>query len=152
MLVDFYEFVKDLQGVEDLHFLIRDRVDHDVVFSFRIFLKIEDKDVVKSKIKCRLKRVFAESKFSIDPNKENPLYKYVGWDYKERVNKYGRGKFDVFYAFLGKLSRIVVDMAKKGISALLKELRWHTFFLGCLVVLNIVFSQRYRWKWDTMIA
>jgi len=69
VLVDFYGFVKDLQCVEDLHFLIRDRVDDDVVFSFRILVKAKDKKTVKSKIKYKLRNLLAESKFAIYPNK-----------------------------------------------------------------------------------
>ena len=36
LLIDFYSFVKDLQGVKNLHFLIRDRVENEIVFSFRV--------------------------------------------------------------------------------------------------------------------
>jgi hypothetical protein len=30
ILVDLYDFVKDLEGVKDLHFIVRDRLDADL--------------------------------------------------------------------------------------------------------------------------
>lgn len=36
VLVGFYEFVKDFQGVEDLHFLIRDRARMQKVQSHKV--------------------------------------------------------------------------------------------------------------------
>jgi len=114
VLVDFYEFVKDLQGVKGLHFLIRDRVDDEVVLSFRVLVELKDKEVVKSKVAYKLGNLMPEEKFAINPSIDNPLQKYVAWDYKERVNKHGQEKFDVFCSFLSQLSRIVVDIAKKG--------------------------------------
>lgn len=114
VLVDFYEFVENLKGIEDLHFLIRDRLDDYVIFSFRILMKAEDKKTLKSKIKYKLSSIIPEKKFVIDPSEENALYKYVAWNYKERIDKLGQERFDVFCNFLGQLSRVVVDMAKKG--------------------------------------
>lgn len=111
-LVDFYEFVKDLQGVKDLHFLIRDRVDEEVVFSFRVSVELKDKEVVKSKIAYKLGNLMSKEKFAIDPSVDNPLRKYVAWDYVERVNKHGQEKFEVFCSLLTQLSKTIVDMAK----------------------------------------
>ena len=39
ILVEFYRFIDDLKGVRSLHFLIRDRIDDEVVFSFRIMIE-----------------------------------------------------------------------------------------------------------------
>jgi hypothetical protein len=36
VLVDFYAYMKDVEGVKNQHFLIRDRVDDEVVFSYRV--------------------------------------------------------------------------------------------------------------------
>ena len=113
VLVDFYEFTRDLKGVEDLHFLIRDRLDDEVVFSFRILMKTEDKKSVKSKIRYKLKNYIPKDKFAIDPNNKNLLHKYVAWGSKERIKKHGQEKFDVFCGFLSQLSRVAVDMAMK---------------------------------------
>ena len=112
VLVDFFGFLENLEGVGDLHFLIRDRVDDDVIFSFRVLSKPRKKRIVASKIAYKLKMLMSEDKFAIDPGVDNPLQKYVAWGYKERVNNLGQEKFDVFCRFLNQLSRIVVDMAK----------------------------------------
>jgi len=114
VLVGFYEFVKGIQGVADLHFLIRDRVDDEVVFSFRVLVESKDKEVVKSKIAYKLATFMPEEKFAIDPSIDNSLQKYVAWDDSERVTKHGQEKLEVFCSLLNQLSNIVIDMAKKG--------------------------------------
>jgi len=114
VLVDFYEFVKDLRCVESLHFLIRDRVDDDVVFSFRILVKAEEKKTAKSKIRYKLKTLLTEDKFAINPNAKNPLQKYVAWSTEVGIKRHGREKFNLFCDFLSRLSRLVVNMAKIG--------------------------------------
>lgn len=113
LLIDFYGFVKDVKGVKDLHFLIRDRVKNDVVFSFRILVEPEDKKVVKSKIAYKLRSFITESKFTVDPDADNPLVKYVAWSPEARITKYGLRKFSRFCRFLSQLSRVAVEMAKK---------------------------------------
>jgi len=114
MLIDFFSFLESLEGVEDLHFLIRDRVEDEVVFSFRVLTKPKMKNVVRSKIAYKLKRLTSEDKFAIDPDAEDPLQKYVAWSSKGRISKHGPEKFVTFYRLLSQLSRIVVDMAKQG--------------------------------------
>jgi len=114
VLVDFYELVKDLPGVEGLHFLIRDRVDDDVVFSFRVLVKEKHKKAVRSKIHYKLGTLIPEEKFAIDPDANHPLQKYVAWSAKGGIKKHGREKFDMFCDFLSQLSDIIVNMAKKG--------------------------------------
>jgi len=44
LLVDFFSFLESLEGVEDLHFLIRDRIDDEVVFSFRVLTKSKNEE------------------------------------------------------------------------------------------------------------
>ena len=39
VLVEVYRFVDDLKGVRSLHFLVRDRVEDEVVFSFRVMVE-----------------------------------------------------------------------------------------------------------------
>ena len=114
MLVDLFRFLESLEGVEDLHFLIRDRIDDEVVFSFRVLTKPKMKKVVRSKIAYKLKRLTSEDKFAIDPGAEDPLQKYVAWSSKGGIAKHGPEKFVTFYRLLSQLSRIVVDMAKQG--------------------------------------
>ena len=114
VLIDFYDFVSGLQGVENSHFLIRDREDDDVVFSFRILAEEEHKKAVKSKIHYKLGSLMSEDKFAIDPDKDHPLQKYVAWSAQGGIEKHGREGFDVFCGFLSQLSNIVLSMAKKG--------------------------------------
>ena len=43
-LVDLFSFLESLEGVEDLHLLIRDRIDDEVVFSFRVLTKSKNEE------------------------------------------------------------------------------------------------------------
>lgn len=114
LLVDFFGFLESLEGVEDLHFLIRDRTEDEVVFSFRVLTKPKMKRVVKSKIAYKMKELTSEEKFAIDPDAENPLQKYAAWSSEGGIAKRGPENFAIFYRLLSQLSRIVVDMAKQG--------------------------------------
>ena len=113
LLVDFYSFVKNLKGVKNLHFLIRDRVDDDIVFSFRVLVEPADKEVVQSKIAYKLRRFIPKNKFAIDPSKRSSFAKYVAWSPEKRIAKFGKRKFARFCRLLSQMSRIVVEMAKK---------------------------------------
>ncbi|TRO51837.1 hypothetical protein E2P63_04505 [Candidatus Bathyarchaeota archaeon] len=53
-IVNFYRFVEDLEGVVSLHFLIRDRLDDYVVFSFRVLSEPDKLKIVSSKMKYKL--------------------------------------------------------------------------------------------------
>ena len=87
VLVDFFSFLESLEGVEDLHFLIRDRIEDEVVLSFRVLTKPKMKKVVRSKIAYKLKKLVSEDKFAIDPKAEDPLQKYVAWSSKGKIAK-----------------------------------------------------------------
>lgn len=50
VLIDFYSFVKDVEGVKSLHFLIRDRVKNEVVVSFRVLATEKTREIVRSKM------------------------------------------------------------------------------------------------------
>ena len=112
ILVDLYHFVKDLQDVKDLHFIIRNRLDDEVVFSFRVLIDQKYKKVIESKIAYKLNNLISEDKFSINPHGNDPLAKYVAWSPKERIAKSGPEKFDTFCNVLSRLSKIVVDMSE----------------------------------------
>jgi hypothetical protein len=43
ILVEVYKFVDNLKGVRSLHFLIRDRVEDEVVLSFRVMVEPNSK-------------------------------------------------------------------------------------------------------------
>ena len=111
-LIDFYRYVEYLVGVKSVHFLIRDRLDEEVVVSFRILLDPAEKTHVKEAIILQLQHSFPEGMFVLDPEPEHPLYPYVAWDWKDRVSKYSPEKLKTFYHSLAQLSRLMVDMAE----------------------------------------
>jgi hypothetical protein len=113
VLVSFYGFVKNLEGVRSLHFITRDRQEDDVVFSFRVLVDSKDKQIVKSKINYKLGTLMASGRFAVDPDTKDPLEKYVAWSPDERIVKYGPKKFMDFCDLLSKLSRLVLQMARK---------------------------------------
>lgn len=113
LLIDFYSFVEDLKGVRNLHFLIRDRVEDGVVFSFRVLVEPADKEVVRSKIAYKLGSFMPKNRFAIDPSKRSSFAKYVAWSPEKRIAKFGRRKFVRFCKLLSQMSRIIVEMAKK---------------------------------------
>ena len=53
-LVEVYRFVYDLKGVRSLHFLVRDRVEGEVVFSFRVMVEPKFKEIVKTNLAYKL--------------------------------------------------------------------------------------------------
>jgi hypothetical protein len=112
-LLDLYDFIKDIEGVRDLHFLIRDRVDDDVVLSIRILLEHQHARVVKSKVAFKLGTMLPEDKFAIDPDAQNPLEKYVVWQPDKRIAESGPEKFAALCRFLSRLSRIAVEMIRE---------------------------------------
>jgi hypothetical protein len=109
-VVDFYRFVEDLEGVTSLHFLIRDRVDDEVVFSFRVLSEPDKLRIVRSKMKYKLGLLFEKNAFSVDPKSDDPLAKYVAWSIEERIAKFGIEKFQKFCELLQKISRLAIDM------------------------------------------
>jgi len=111
-LVDFYRFVEGVHGVKSLHFIIRDRVGNDVIFSFRVLLEAKERQAVKSKIAYKLRSLISEDRFAIDPTKDNQLFKYTAWS-TERAAKIGEERLTSFCDFLSKMSRLVVEMAEK---------------------------------------
>ena len=54
MLVDFYRYAEDLIGVKDVHFVIRDRVDEEVVFSFRILVESQEQMKLEERVAFKL--------------------------------------------------------------------------------------------------
>jgi hypothetical protein len=110
MLPDFYGFVKDLEGVESLHFLVRDRLKDCVVFSLRVLAKPKAKSVVQSKMTYKLGSLLKKQDFVVDPATDNPLSKYVAWSPRERVAEFGPKKFSHFYSILERMSGLVLWM------------------------------------------
>jgi hypothetical protein len=64
--IDFYDFVSDLPETENLHFIIIDRLDDEVVFSFRVLCTIKLGKSLKSLL-SRLSLVSVYSSLSQNP-------------------------------------------------------------------------------------
>lgn len=99
LLVEFYRFVDDLKEVQSLHFLIRDRIDDEVVFSFRIMVDHKSKETAKTKVTNKLSSLLRIDKFAVNPNSENRLAKYVAWVPENRLSDCGKNKFCQFIMF-----------------------------------------------------
>jgi len=133
-VVDIYHFVKDLDGVVSLHFLIRDRVDEDVIFSFRVLSEPNKLKIVNGKIKYKLSLLFEEDAFSVDPKSDDPLAKYVAWSIEERIAKFGIEKFQKFCDVLLKISKLAIDMLETDYFASLERVELAhvtSWILGC---------------------
>jgi len=110
VLVEVYRFVDDLKGVRSLHFLIRDRVEDEVVFSFRVMVEPKFKETVKTKLAYKLGTLLSEDKYVVDPAAGNTLEQYVAWMPEKKIADFGQTKFNQFIDLLKNLSAIVVQM------------------------------------------
>ena len=111
-LVEFYRFVDGLKGVQSLHFLIRDRVEGEAVFSFRVMVEPKLKENIKVKVAEKLTSLFAAGKFAINPETESEFAGYVAWFPEKRIVELGEKKFCQFVDLLKSLSAIVVDIVE----------------------------------------
>ena len=111
VLLDFYGFMKDVEGVKSVHFLIRDRAKNEVVVSFRVLAAEKAREIVRSKMNYKL-GVLVPGKFAVDPDSQNPLNKYVAWSTEKRISKSGVDKFPEFCDLLNKMSSLVIEMLK----------------------------------------
>ena len=109
-LFEFYKFIDDLKGVRSLHFLIRDRIEDEVVFSFRIMVEPKFKELVKRKSAHKLGTLLPADKFAIDPNGKSNLAQYVAWSPEKRMSDFGQSKFIQFIDVLKNMSAIVIEM------------------------------------------
>jgi len=110
VLVEVYKFTDELKGVRSLHFLVRDRGEDDVVFSFRVMVEPKFKDIVKSKLAYKLGTLLPKDKYAIDPTVENSLRQYVAWLPEKRIADYGQSKFNQFIDFLKNMSVLVIQL------------------------------------------
>ncbi len=110
VLVEFYRFADDLNGVRSLHFLIRDRVENEVVFSFRMMVEPKFKEIVKINLSCKLGTLLSEDKYAIDPAAGTSLAQYVVWLPDKRIADFGQSKFNLFIDLLKNMSAIVVQL------------------------------------------
>jgi len=110
VLIEVYRFADDLKGVRSLHFLIRDRVEDEVVFSFRVMVELKFKEIVKTKLTYKLGTLLSKNKYTIDPAVGNRLEQYVAWQPEKRIVDFGQSKFNQFIDLLKNLSAFVVQM------------------------------------------
>ena len=110
VLVEVYRFTDGLKGVRSLHFLIRDRVEGEVVFSFRVMVEPKFKEIVKSKLAYILGTLLSEGKYVIDPAAGTSLEQYVAWQPEKRVADHGQTKFNQFIDLLKSMSAIIVQL------------------------------------------
>ena len=110
VFVEFYRFADDLKGVRSLHFLIRDRVEDEVVFSFKVMVEPKFKEIIKINLSCKLGTLLSEDKYAIDPAAGNSLAQYVAWLPDKRIADFGQSKFNLFIDFLKNMSAIVVQL------------------------------------------
>jgi len=110
VLVEVYRFVDDLKEVQSMHFLIKDRVEDEVVFSFRIMVKPKFKKIVKNKLANKLGTLLSEGKYVIDPTSGTNLEQYVAWQPEKRIAEYGQAKFNQFIDLLKNISAIIVQL------------------------------------------
>mgnify|MGYP005850079753 CR=1 FL=1 len=95
VLPEFCNFVNGLQGVKSSHFLIRDRVDDEAVFSFRVMVNPKLKHVIKSKLSYKLGTLLS-TKFAVELPLDNSLQEFVAWEPEKKVAECGLQKFDDF--------------------------------------------------------
>jgi hypothetical protein len=133
VLLEFYGFMTDVEGVKSLHFLVRDRVENEIVVSFRVLAAEKTREIVRSKMNYKL-GILVPSKFSVDPAAKNPLNKYVVWGTEKRISKSGLDKFPEFCNLLSKMSGLVIEMLKNdyfGSTERVEIAHVMSWMLGC---------------------
>jgi len=134
VLVEFYRFADELKGVQSLHFLIRDRVDDEVVFSFRIMVKPKFKEIIKTNLSCKLGTLLSENNYAIDPATGNSFEQYVAWLPDKRIADCGQNKFNQFIDTLKNMSAFVVQLIENDYFALNERVEMAhimSWMLGC---------------------
>ena len=133
-VVAFYRFVYNLKGIRSLHFLIRDRIEAEVVFSFRLMVDPKFKEIIKSECVSKLGTLLTVDKFAIDPPVASNLEKYVAWAPKKRIKDFGQKKFIQFIDILKTMSAIVVEMVENDYftsSERVELAHFVSWMLGC---------------------
>ena len=134
ILVEFYRFIDALNGVRSLHFLIRDRIEDEVVFSFRVMVEPKFKTAIKSKSAFKLGTLLEADKFALDPTAESNLAQYVTWSPEKRIEDFGQGKFELFIDTMKNLSALVIKMIENNYFASIERVELAhdvSWMLGC---------------------
>lgn len=111
-LLNSTDLLMTLRKCRGLHFLIRDRIDDEVVFSFRIIVDHKSKETAKTKVTNKLSYLLSIDKFAVNPTSENSLAKYVAWVPENRIADCGKNKFYQFIDVLKNMSALVVEMVE----------------------------------------
>jgi hypothetical protein len=134
VLVEVYRFADDLKGVRSLHFLVRDRVEDEVVFSFRVMVEPKFKEVIKTKLAYKLGTLLPEDKYAVDSPAGNILGQYVAWLPEKRIADFGQSKFNRFIDILKNMSALVVQLIENDYFALNERVElahFMSWMLGC---------------------
>jgi hypothetical protein len=133
-IVDFYRYIDNQKGVRSLHFLVTDRIEDEVVFSFRVMVEPKLKEIIKSKSAAKLNTLLGADRFAIDPTVDNNLREYVSWFPEKKLAQVGQARFTSFIDFLKNLSALVVDAIEKNYLASSERVEIAHIFssmLGC---------------------
>ena len=133
-LVDFYRFVDSQKGVQSLHFLVADRIDDEVVFSFRVLAESKLKETVKAKSSAKLGSLIGADKFAIDQSVKSDLRQYMSWFPEKKLAQLGLAQFTVYVDLLKSMSSLVVDSIEKNYFASNERVdltHIFTLMLGC---------------------
>jgi hypothetical protein len=133
-LVDFYRFVDSQKGVQSLHFLVADRIDDDVVFSFRVLAESKLKEIVKAKSATKLGNLMGADKFSVDQLAKSDLRQYMSWFPEKKLAQLGVTQFTIYVDLLKSMSTLVVDAIEKNYFASNERVdlaRIFALMLGC---------------------
>jgi hypothetical protein len=134
-IIGFYRFIDMLKEVRSFHFLIRYRVDGNVVVSFRVMVNKKAGKSLKEKIAAKLKALLPVENFAIDPSDDNSVFgKYVAWSAERIMSDRGQTKFNHFVDLLRDMSVLVIRMIENGYFDLTERVELtHVFswMLGC---------------------
>ena len=113
-LVDFYRFIDSQKGVQSLHFSVDDRVEDEVVFTFRVLLEPKLKETLKTRSATKLGTLLSADKFAIDPTVNSNLKQYVSWFPEKKLAQLGVARFAVYVDLLKNMSVLVIDALEKN--------------------------------------
>jgi hypothetical protein len=97
---------------------VRDRVEDEVVFSFRVMVEPKFKEMIKTNLSCKLGTLLSEDKYVVDPAVGNSFEQYVAWLPDKRIADFGQSKFNQFIDLLKNMSSIVVQLIENDYFAL----------------------------------
>lgn len=129
-LVEFYRFVDRQKGVRSLHFLLTDRIEDKVVFSFRVMVEPKLKENAKAKLAIKLGSMFSADQFAIDPTANSKLNQYALWSPEKRLAELGQTSFNLFVDSLKSMSSLAVELLERG-SDRVEMVRNFALMLGC---------------------